>query len=161
MQRLINLFEVSLSRHSDLISLQHELKAWAMFLQPKMRIHYFNGCWSGAYKLSTKNFLMVFRITPLGISLFFYFSFLVLIFFYGKYIVKEEEILSKLIARIDSLETELSQESVFLQVIVKEIDNSPSVDILLIRLIFLSLACFYFFTSFYFFFKYNKKEDKK
>jgi len=104
---------------------------------------------------------MVFRITPLGISLFFYFLFLVLILFYGKYIVKEEEILSKLIARIDSLETELSQESVFLQVIVKEIDNSPSVDILLIRLIFLSLACFYFFTSFYFFFKYNKKEDKK
>jgi len=104
---------------------------------------------------------MVFRITPLGLAAFFYFLFLVLIIFYRKYIVKEEEILSKLIARIDSLETELSQESVFLQVIVKEIDNSPSVDILLIRLTFLFLACFYFFTSFYFFFKYNKKEDKK
>lgn len=80
------------------------------------------------------------KVNFLFLSIFFLCLFLILTFFYWGYVVTEEEIFSKLITKIKSLEIKISQEFVPLQVIVKEIENDTVIDIFLIKFIILSVT---------------------
>jgi len=84
---------------------------------------------------------MVFKINYLSASLFFLILFLILTFFYWGYVITEEETFFKLIAKIKSLETKISEEFVPLEeVAIKEIKNNPIMNIFLIKFILLFIT---------------------
>lgn len=84
---------------------------------------------------------MALKVNYLFISLFFLMLFLILTFFYWGYVITEEETFFKLIAKIKSLETKISEEFVPLEeVAIKEIKNNPIMNIFLIKFILLFIT---------------------